>query len=108
MKPEQRVHELRKAVFLEKAFKKHKLTDPNRELNKKIDSKHAALEAEYRSQFPNDQRNFKHVLDLHARRRTLGNLPDTLHFVDPKEGSLEKHVIRNAARSWLGKVQNHY
>jgi hypothetical protein len=102
---EKRVLELQKAVFLENAFREHKLTDPHRELTDK--KEHDALQKMFRARFPNDQRNMKHVLDLHARRRTLPKKPDTLKFDDPFEGGTEKHVIRIAARSWLAKVEHH-
>ena len=102
---EKRVLELQKAVFLENAFREHNLTDPHRELT---DLKtHDALKKQYRAQFPKDTQNFKHLLDMHARRRTLPDKGDTLKFDDPFEGGTEKHVIRDAARSWLAKVENH-
>ncbi len=85
LSPEKRVEELRKAVFLENAFKKHNLTDPYRELNDM--QKHDALQTEYRSEFPHDIRHFKQVLDLHARRRSLPTLEDTIHFDEPEGGS---------------------
>ena len=44
---------------------------------------------------------------MHARRRTLPKKADTLKFNDPFQGGTEKHVIRDAARSWLAKVENH-